>query len=110
MNIRERLKADLLAARKAGNAESVDQLRILLAAISNAEAVELDAAHPKEVEGWAEVPRRHLTAADLAGILRRETEDLRSAADDYERRERPDEAARLRARARLVDGYLAEPS
>jgi len=56
------------------------------------------------------VPRRHLTAADLAGFLRRETYDLRSAADDYELRERPDEAARLRARARLVDGYLAEPS
>ncbi len=62
MDIRQRLKADLLAARKAGDAESVDQLRILLAAIGNAEAVELDASHPKEVEGWGDVPRRRLTA------------------------------------------------
>ncbi|HUU60957.1 MAG TPA: GatB/YqeY domain-containing protein [Acidimicrobiia bacterium] len=108
MSIRERLKADLLAARKAGDAESVDEIRILLAAIGNAEAVELDASHPREVEGWGDVPRRHLTADDLAGIIRREAQELRSAADDFERRGRPDEAARLRSRARLVDRYLAD--
>jgi uncharacterized protein YqeY len=108
--IRQRLRADLLVARKAGDTESVDQLRILLAAIGNAEAVELDVSHPKEVEGWADVPRRHLTPDDLAGILRREAEDLRAAAAEYEQNGRPDEAARLRARARLVDGYRADPS
>ncbi len=108
MDIRERLKADLLAARKAGDGESVDQVRILLAAISNAEAVELDASHPREVEGWAEVPRRRLTPGDLAGIFRREAEDLRTAAADYERNGQPGEAARLQARATLVDRYLAD--
>ena len=56
------------------------------AAIANAEAVELDASHPKEVQGWAEVPRRRLTAGDLAGILGREADELRAAADDFERR------------------------
>ena len=110
MDIRERLKADLLAARKGGDAEVVDQLRILLAAIGNAEAVELDASHPKEVQGWGDVPRRRLTADDLAGIIRREAQELRSAADDFERWGRPGEAERLRSRARLVDRYLAEPS
>ena len=108
MDIREGLKADLLAARKGGDAEAVDQLRILLAAIGNAEAVELDASQPREVHGSAEVPRRRLTADDLAGIIRREAQELRSAADDYERRGKPDEAERLRARARLVDRYLAD--
>jgi hypothetical protein len=67
----------------------------------------LDASHPQEVQGWAEVPRRRLTAADLAGILRREAAELRAAAEDYERRGGPDEAGRLRARAVLVDGYAA---
>jgi len=108
MDIRERLKADLLAARKAGDGESVDQLRVLLAAIGNAEAVELDASHPKEVEGWGEVPRRRLTPDDLAGILRREAAELRGAAAEYEQNGRPGEGARLRSRAALVDRYLAD--
>lgn len=108
MDIRERLKADLLTARKAGDDESVDQVRILLAAISNAEAVELDASHPKEIEGWAEMPRRRLTHGDLAGILRREAEDLRGAATEYALNGQPGEAARLSARASLVERYLAD--
>ncbi len=108
MDIRGRLKADLLVARKTGDTASVDQLRILLAAIGNAEAVELDASHPREVEGWGDLPRRHLTADDLAGILLREAEDLRAAAAEYEQNGRPDEAARLRSRARLVARYLAD--
>ena len=108
MDIREGLKADLLAARKGGDSEAVDQLRILLAAIGNAEAVELDSSQPREVHGSAEVPRRILTADDLAGIIRREAQELRSAADDYERRGKPGEAERLRSRAKLVDRYLAD--
>jgi uncharacterized protein YqeY len=108
MTLPRRLKAELRAAMNAGDAERVSVARTLLAAIANAEAVELDASHPKEVQGWAEVPRRHLTDADLAAIFRREAEELVAAADDYGRRGRPDEAERLRARAALVEGYLAE--
>lgn len=107
-DIRALLKADLRAALGAGDGERVSVARTLLAAIANAEAVELDASDPKEVEGWAEVPRRRLTAADLAGILGREAAELRAAADDFEQRGARAEAERLRARARLVDGYLGE--
>jgi len=104
-DIRMLLKADLRAARSAGDAETASVLRTLLAAIANAEAVELDASHPKEVEGWAEVPRHRLTAADLDAILGGEAAELRAAADDFEQRGARAEAERLRARARLVDGY-----
>lgn len=107
MSLRRRLKADLREAVGAGDAERISVLRTLLAAIGNAEAVELDASSPKEVQGWAEVPRRRLTAEDLAAILAREAAELRSAGDDYERRGRPAEAERLRSRARLVDQYLS---
>lgn len=106
-DIRELLKSDLRTARREDDAERASVVRTLLAAIANAEAVELDASHPKDVQGAAEVPRRLLTAADLTGILGREASELRAAADDYQRRGRPDEAERLRARATLVDGYLA---
>lgn len=106
--IRRRLKADLRAAMSAGDTQRVSVARTLLAAIANAEAIELDASHPREVQGWGDVPRRRLTADDLAGIVRREAEELRSVAADYEQRGQPDEAQRLRSRARLVDGYLAD--
>jgi uncharacterized protein YqeY len=108
MPIRRRLKADLRAAMSAGDTQRVSVVRTLLAAIGNAEAIDLDASHPKEVQGWGDVARRELTTADLARIVRREAEELRSAADDYERHGQPDEAERLRSRASLVDGYLAD--
>jgi hypothetical protein len=107
-DIRVLLKADLRAARNANDAERVSVARTLLAAIANAEAVQLDTSHPQEVQGWAEVPRRRLTVADLTGILGREAAELRAAADDFEQRGARAEAERLRARARLVDGYLGE--
>lgn len=71
--------------------------------------MELDASHPKEVEGWAEAPRRALSAGDLSAILRRERNDLLAAATEYEEHGRPDEGARLRRRAALVERYLADP-
>lgn len=107
--LQRRLKGDLGAALKAGNAPLVTVLRTLMGAIANAEAVPLDPAQPKEVQGWAEVPRRRLTAEDLSSILHREAADLRAAADDYEQRGNPGEGARLRRSAEFVDRYLAGP-
>jgi uncharacterized protein len=104
-----RLKKDLNAARRAGDAPLVTLLRTLMGAIANAEAVPLDPSHPREVQGWAEVPRRRLAAGDLASILQREAADLRSAADEYEARGNPGEAARLRRSAGFVERYLAGP-
>ncbi len=108
--LQRRLKADLSAALKAGDASLVTVLRTLMGAIGNAEAVELDPSQPKEVRGWAEVPRRRLTGEDLAGILDREAADLRAAAAEYEEHGQPPEAARLRRSAAFVDRYRAGPS
>jgi hypothetical protein len=108
--LRRRLKADLSAAMREGDTQLVAVIRTLMAAIGNAEAIELDASQPKEVQGWAEAPRRHLTAAEIAAIVRMEAEELRSAAAEYERVGQFEEAKRLRRRAQLVDRYLADPS
>ena len=108
--LRRRLKADLSAAMREGDTQLVAVIRTLMAAIGNAEAIELDASQPKEVQGWAEASRRHLTAAEIAAIVRREAEELRSAAAEYERAGQFKEAERLRRRAQLVDRYLADPS
>jgi len=107
MPLLARLKADLGAARKVGDAERVAVIRTLMAAIANAEAVDLGPSHPKEVQGWAEAPRRRLSADDLQRIVRREADELRAAAADYEERGAPQEAVRLRRGADLTEGYLA---
>ena len=110
MPLRQRLKADLSLAMREGDTELVAVIRALLAAIGNAEAIELDAAQPREVQGWAEAPRRRLSAADIASIVGREAEELRSAAAGYERVGQSEEAERLRRRAQLVERYLADRS
>lgn len=106
--LRRRLKAELSAAMKEGDTELVAVIRALMAAIGNAEAIELDACHPREIQGWAEAPRRHLTAADIAGLVRREAEELCSAAAEYESLGQCIEAERLFRRARLVERYAPE--
>jgi hypothetical protein len=107
MSLRARLKADLGAARKDGDAERVAVVRTLMAAIANAEAVELGPSHPTDVQGWAEAPRRRLSAEDVRDVVRREADELRAAAAEYERRGAPQEAARLRRSAECAEEYLA---
>ena len=89
MSLLARLKTDLGAARKEGDAARVAVIRTLMAAIANAEAVELGPSHPREVQGWAEVPRRRLSAEDILRIVRREADELRAAAAEYEGAEPP---------------------
>jgi hypothetical protein len=107
--LRQRLKADLLTATRQGDAARVSVIKVLLAAIANAEAVPLDPSQPKEVLGWAEAPRRRLTPEDIRGILRREAGELRAAAAEYAGHGEPGEAARLLRAAERVEGYLDEP-
>jgi uncharacterized protein YqeY len=107
--LQRRLKADLSAALKTRDAQLVAVIRTLMAAIANAEAVELDPSQPKEVQGWAEAPRRRLTGEDLSGIMGREAADLRAAAVEYEQHGQAQEAGRLRRSAGFVDRYLEGP-
>jgi len=109
VSLPQRLKADLSAAIRDGDTPLVAVIRTLLAAIGNAEAVELDPSHPRDVQGWAEVPRRRLAPEEIRGIVRREAEELLAAAVEYEQHGRPDEGARLRRSAAQVARYLAEP-
>jgi uncharacterized protein len=108
MVLRDHLKADLLAAAKEGDAARAGVIKVLLAAIANAEAVDLGPSQPREVQGWAEAPRRRLTDEDLARILSREAADRRAAAEEYESHGRSGEAARLRQSALWVEAYLGD--
>jgi uncharacterized protein len=117
--LREHLRAALPAALKSGDRVAVAALRGALAALDNAEAVDPatrpDAAAPAGAierspvgAGAAEVPRRDLTAADVARVVRAEVTEREAAADGYERAGRPDQARRLRAEAAVLAGVLAE--
>jgi uncharacterized protein YqeY len=119
---------------KARDRPAVTTLRSTLAAIDNAEAVDVaqvppaGAGHPAAREappagagrpagegviagaatgvGAAEVERRTLTSAEVAAIVRREVAERQTAAQVYERAGQPPHAERLRAEAALLRSYL----
>ena len=87
---------------------AVTALRCALAAIDNAEAVDI-AAGPRAQAGTiagavhglgsGDVPRRTLTEEDIDAIVRAEIVDRIETAADYERRGQSDGSIRLRAEA-----------
>ncbi|GAA2054725.1 hypothetical protein GCM10009839_73790 [Catenulispora yoronensis] len=90
-------------------------LRTTLAAIDNAEAVEvgeLAGAGAGAIEaspvgaGAAEVARRELSEADVVGVVRGEIDELRRAAGVFEKSGRDDRGAELRAAAGMLAGFL----
>jgi hypothetical protein len=106
--IRTQMQADLLAALKGGDRVVASVLRTTLAALSNAEAVEPGAAAPLVRAGlYADVERRGLSAGDVASIVTGERDELAASAATLEGAGRPVEAADCRARAAILDRYLA---
>lgn len=110
--LRDRLRAALPAALKNRDRTTAATLRATLAAIDNAEAVEVGTARAGAIEaspvglGVAEVARRELTEADVAAIVRAEIEERRRAAEVYAERGHGDRAAELRAAAETLAGFL----
>lgn len=108
-SFKERLRAELKASLRARKATEVGVIRTLIAAIDNAEAVrdvEPAALSSRFGDGTNEVSRLELDRAAVEALLAREVEERLSAAAEYERRNRMDDAARLREEAALVSGYL----
>lgn len=114
--MRTTLRRDLTAALKARDRVAVAALRSAIAAIENAAAVPaapIDTsvgdehfAGAKIGVGAAEAPRRVLTESDERSILAAEVRERTTAAEEYERLGRTDQAARLRAEADVLARYL----
>jgi uncharacterized protein YqeY len=105
---KDRLRADLKAAMQARDSGKAALLRTLIAALDNAEAVEV------EQKGYVsrpfgdpsgEVARRALDAEAISTVLAAEATGRLAAASDYERHGRADDAKRLRGEAALVESY-----
>lgn len=82
--MRARLDRDLLEARKRRSDRAVAAIGSLKTALANAEAVPVQEGPYSEVQGSADAPRRVLSAADIAVIVRAEIDERRSAIRDYE--------------------------
>lgn len=117
--MRTTMRADLTAAVKVRDKPAIAALRSALAAIENAEAVPLDESTDLSGTaqivggtpfGSAEAERRSLTEDEVAAIVAREVSERTSAAAEYVRLGRDDQAARLRAEAEVLSRYLAAGS
>lgn len=112
--VEERLRAALREALRSRDRVATAALRSVLAALDNSTAVPVA---PRPAAGGAgsvhvaggvaglgagEVPRRELTAAETAAVLRAEIAERRAAAAAYP----PDAAARLHAEADLLATFL----
>ncbi|MEU4315030.1 GatB/YqeY domain-containing protein [Nocardia sp. NPDC024068] len=111
-SVRDRLRAALTVAMRARDRGTTALLRSTLAAIDNAEAVDIGEHRASAIEAAptgpaaAEVPRRHLTEADIAALVRSEIADRLTAAGEYDTAGRGDRAAELRAEAATLTTFL----
>ena len=108
--LKARIRADLTSAMKARDSAQASLLRVLLAALDNAEAVPIGSAHERYQERAfgdpsAEVPRLVLTMEDVKALVTKEQAEREAAAADFERLDRPDDAARLSQEALWVGRY-----
>jgi len=93
-DLKDRLRADLTASMKARDASRSSTLRMLLTSITNAEV--------------AGKEQRELSDDDIVGVLSTEVKKRREAAQAYDQAGRADTAAKERAEAEIITGYLPE--
>ena len=106
---RELLRRDLQAAIKARRRDEVSVLRVLIAAIDNAEAEGTSAGASSGGAGAGvgstDVARRRLSSADLQQILLGEITALIEQSAHHEAAGDHEKAARLQAQAAFVDRF-----
>jgi ABC-type taurine transport system substrate-binding protein len=118
-DVEARLRAALLEAIGTRDVVAAFALRSALSAIGNAGAVRADSTQVPHATsphvagavagpGAAEVPRRHLTTADISEIVRAEAAERASAAGQCAHAGHPDRAERLRREAGILLALLDE--
>ncbi len=90
--LKDRLRTDLTAAMKAREEVRASTLRMVLTSITNAEVAGKQA--------------RELSDDDVIGVLSAEGKKRREAAEAFEAAGRADSAAKERAEAAVIAGYL----
>ncbi|RBY85407.1 hypothetical protein [Blastococcus sp. TF02A-26] len=116
--LRARLRAGLVAAMKARQPETVSALRTAIAAIDNAEAVEVPEGAPvagsehvagaRVGVGAAEAQRRTLSLDEVRALLAQQVDERVTEAERWEGHGRDDAAGRLRREADALREYLGD--
>ena len=109
--MKARLRADLRKAMKDRCNIETKVIRVLVAAIDNAEAPSVEAGdtasvHHDFLSGLAEVERPLLSRSRVRHILSTEVEERERAAAELERLEEMDRAEALRAEALIAKRYI----
>jgi len=104
-DLNTRLRADLTAAMRRRDQPAVRAVRTLMAAVSNAEAPQIDAA-PLEVRGeLLQHERRELAADELVAIVAFQIADRESAIATYRANGRDDPADELQQEVDALRAY-----
>ncbi|WP_018636132.1 hypothetical protein [Parafrankia elaeagni] len=118
--LRAALRDDLVAAMKARNRDAVTALRTTIAALDNAEAVEVEVpgqeqppasgriAGGREGLGVTEADRRELSAGTVHSILRAQLSERVAEADRYDALGQAAAGDRLRREADALRKYVQE--
>ncbi len=93
-DLKDQLRTDLTASIKSGEKVRSSTLRMVLTAITNAEVAGKQA--------------RELSDADVLGVLSSESKKRREAAEAFGGAGRDEQAAKERAEAEVIAGYLPE--
>ncbi len=93
-NLKDQLRSDLTTSIKARDALRSSTLRMVLSAVTNAEVAGKEA--------------RELSDEDVLGVLTSESKKRREAAEAFEGAGRTEQAAKERAEAEVIAGYLPE--
>jgi uncharacterized protein YqeY len=93
--LKDKIRADLTASLKARDSLRASTLRMVLAAITNAEVAGKEA--------------RELTDDDVLGVLTSEAKKRRESAEAFDGGNRPELADKERAEAAVLAEYLPEP-
>lgn len=114
--LRARMRRDLTVAMKARQADVVSALRTALAAIDNAEAVDVPpgdtvtasgpVAGAQAGVGSTEAARRVLSIEEVYALLETQIAERVAAADQYDAHGRHDMADRLRREAGILRSYV----
>jgi uncharacterized protein YqeY len=93
-DLKDRLRSDLTTSIKARDTLRSSTLRMVLSSVTNAEVAGKEA--------------RELSDEDVLGVLTTESKKRREAAEAFEGAGRTEQAAKERAEAEVIAGYLPE--
>jgi uncharacterized protein YqeY len=104
--LRTALAEALTVALRHGDRPKVAAVRIALAAVANAEAVDASDAGSEERFAPSEVERRQLTESDVESIVRQVRDDMRASSSELRRLGQHERAEELARQADAMSGFI----